>query len=85
LLTRESKREQQGIAEGSKQMYAAVATIEETKGDVTKGGYPVDGLSTAYRGITAVGSRKVVLSVSFTTLACDFGLQRLPEREVRPC
>jgi hypothetical protein len=34
----------------------------ETKGDVTKGGYPVDGLSaTVYRGITAVGSRRVQL------------------------
>jgi hypothetical protein len=43
-------RESKGSCKGSpkklrvEQVYAATGTIEETKEDVTKGGYPVDGL-----------------------------------------
>jgi hypothetical protein len=65
--TRESKRELQGIAERRERSRANVCNSRHDRGiewDVTKGGYPVDGLpATVYRGITAtsaVGSRRAV-------------------------
>jgi hypothetical protein len=69
-------------------MYVPAGTIEEPKRDVTKSGYPVDGLpATVYRGITAasaVGIQEGGALWKFLNFDYDFRLQRLPEKEV-PC
>jgi hypothetical protein len=70
-------------------MYAAAAaTIEKQKGTLQKGGYPVDGLPAtvlqrAIQQLLQLGSRRVVLSASFSNFDYGFGLQRLLGKEVR--